>query len=154
MISFKCSLLLFKHKRTLRAVSYMTFSKVFGVILLISSMILFFNYRQMIQEYLLPQLQDLNMHNLWFQQDGATPHTARETIAILRAAFPGRLISRFDDVPWPPRSPDLTPPDFFLWGGYLKGKVYINMPNTLHELKNKIIEEINRITTDTLEKCI
>ena len=76
------------------------------------------------------QLEDLNMQNLWFQQDGATPHTARETMAILRAAFPGRLISRFGDVPWPPRSPDLTPPDFFLWG-YLKGKVYINMPNTL-----------------------
>ena len=62
----------------------------------------------MIQEYLLPQLEDLDMTNFWFQQDGATPHTARETLAILSAAFPGRLISRFSDVPWPP---DSTPPD-------------------------------------------
>ena len=30
------------------------------------------------------------MQNLWFEQDGATPHTERETTAILRAAFPGR----------------------------------------------------------------
>ena len=45
---------------------------------------------QLVQEYLLPQLENLNMQNLWFQQDGATPHTSRETMAILRAAFPGR----------------------------------------------------------------
>ena len=60
----------------------------------------------MIQEYKLPQLEDLDMQKLWFQQDGATPHTSRETMKILRAAFPGRLISRFSDVPWPPQSPD------------------------------------------------
>ena len=61
MISFKCSPLLFKHKRILRTVFSMTFSKISGVILLISSMMLFFNYKQMIQEYLLPQLEDLYM---------------------------------------------------------------------------------------------
>ena len=32
IISFKCSLLLYKHKRTLRTVSYMTVSKVSAVI--------------------------------------------------------------------------------------------------------------------------
>ena len=53
------------------------------------------NYRQMIQEYLLPRLEHLDMQNLWFQH---TPDTARETMAILRAAFPGRLVSRFGDV--------------------------------------------------------
>ena len=74
------------------------------------------NYRQMIQEYSLPQLDDLYMQNLWYQQDWTTPHTARETMAILRASLPGRLISRFGEVPWPPRSLDLTPPDFFLLG--------------------------------------
>ena len=78
------------------------------------------------------------MQNLWFQQDGATPHTARETMAILRAAFTGRLFSRFGDVPWPPRSPGLTPPHFFL-RGYLKRKAYINIPNTLLEIKINII---------------
>ena len=82
-ISFKCSPLIFKLKLILRTVFSMTFSKISGVILLISSMMLFFNYRQMIQEYLLPQLKNLDMQNLWLQQDGATPHTARETMAIL-----------------------------------------------------------------------
>ena len=61
-----------------------------------------------IQEYFLLRLEDSDMQNLWYKQDGATSHTARETMAIPRAAFPGRLIARFGDVPWPPRSPDLT----------------------------------------------
>jgi hypothetical protein len=34
--------------------------------------------------------------------------------------FPGRLISK---RLWPPRSPDLSPPDLFLWG-HLKDTVY------------------------------
>ena len=43
MISFKCSPLLFKQKRILRTVFSMTFSKISRVILLISSIMLFFN---------------------------------------------------------------------------------------------------------------
>jgi len=46
----------------------------------------------------------------------ATVHTAVISIAALRRLFPQRVISRFGDLPWPPRSPDLTAPDFFLWG--------------------------------------
>ena len=133
MISFKCSQLLFKHKRILRTVFYMIFSEISGVILLISS-VMSFNYGQMIQEYLLPQLEDL------------------ETMAILRAAFTSLLISRFGDVPSPLRTPDLYSPDFFLWR-CLKGKIYINKPNTLHELKN-IIDEINRLAPVILENTV
>lgn len=106
-------------------------------------------YRQMLQEYFFPEVEDMNTENIWFQQDGATAHTARETMDMLRMNFPQRVISRFGDVPWPPRSPDLSPLDFFLWG-YLKGKVYIDKPNTLQELKLKIIQEISRITPDML----
>ncbi|GFT81170.1 uncharacterized protein TNCV_3882741 [Trichonephila clavipes] len=56
---------------------------------------------------------------LWFQQDGATCHTARATIDLLKDTFGDRLISRFGPVNWPPRSCDLTPLDYFLWG-YVK----------------------------------
>jgi len=38
------------------------------------------------------------------------------------------LTSRFGDVLWPPRSPDLTAADFFLWE-YLKAKVYVDKPD-------------------------
>ena len=48
----------------------------------------------------------------WFQQDGATPHTANETLAWLRQRFEERLISRRCDVEWAPHSPDLNPQIF------------------------------------------
>ena len=38
------------------------------------------------------------------------------SMTIVRNMFPGHLISHFGDVPWPPRSPDLSTYDFFLWG--------------------------------------
>ena len=58
----------------------------------------------------------IQMRTQWFQQDGAPPHTVRETRRFLKQHFEGRFISLYDDVEWPPYSPDLTPPDFFLWG--------------------------------------
>ena len=68
---------------------------------------------------------------------------------MLKVIFPSRLISRFGDIPWPPRFPDLNAPDFFLWG-YLKEKVYIEMPDILQQLKRNIIQKIN-ISPDTNE---
>ena len=83
------------------------------------------------------------------QQDGATAHTAKQSVDVLRREFPNRLISRFGDVNWPSRSPDLTPPNFFLWG-YLKNRVYRNNTTSLKDLKNKITVKIQDINVATL----
>ena len=61
------------------------------------------------------------------------------------------MISRHSDVNWPPRSPDLTIPDFYLLE-YLRKKVYINKPNTIAQLKRNIQEEIRKINGNTLTK--
>ncbi|GFV41246.1 uncharacterized protein TNCV_1231611 [Trichonephila clavipes] len=53
------------------------------------------------------------------KKDGATCHTSRATIDLLKGTFGDRLISRFGPVNWPPKSCDLTPLDYFLWG-YVK----------------------------------
>ena len=84
----------------------------------------------------------------WFQQDNATAHTSRLTIAYLESVFHGQIISK--DL-WPPRSPDLTVPDFFLWG-HLKNSVYFNNPRTLDDLKLNIQQEIANITIQTLQR--
>ncbi|GFV62505.1 SCAN domain-containing protein 3 [Trichonephila clavipes] len=76
----------------------------------------------------------LHIEELWFQQDTATCHTARATINLLKDTFGDRLISRFGPVNWPPRSCDLTPLDYFLWG-YVKSLVYADKPQTLDYLK-------------------
>jgi hypothetical protein len=106
-------------------------------------------HTEMINEFLSPNLPP-NNGTLWFQQDGATAHTAVISIAALRRLFSQRMISRFGDVPWPPRSPDLTAPDFFLWG-YLKSNVYSSRPTDLHTLKENIREEIAKISAETLQ---
>ena len=41
-------------------------------------------YRSMINNFLVPQLQGIDIADKWFQQDGATCHTAGQTIELLR----------------------------------------------------------------------
>ena len=72
-------------------------------------------YRAMLNEFLFAKIEEHDMDDIWFQQDGATCHTANVTIDLLRTVFENRIISRKSDVNWPPRSCDLTPTD------YLKG---------------------------------
>lgn len=109
-------------------------------------------YLTMLDTFVMPQLRQFPGY-LWFQQDGATSHTARSVLNFLRDNFPDRLISRFGDFSWPSRSPDLTAPDYFLWG-YLKSKVYIAKPRTIVELKHQIVEEIRNIDVSLLQRVM
>ncbi|GFW06599.1 putative transposable element [Trichonephila clavipes] len=110
-------------------------------------------YRAMITNFFIPELNNLDVQELWFQQDGATCHTARATIDLLKDTFGDRLISRFGPVNWPPRSCDLTPLDYFLWG-YVKSLVYADKPQTLDHLEDNIRRVIADIRPQMLEKVI
>ncbi|GFV90318.1 transposable element Tcb1 transposase [Trichonephila clavipes] len=107
----------------------------------------------MIINFLIPELNNHDVQELWFQQDGATCHTARATIDLLKDTFGDRLISRFGPVNWPPRSCDLTPLDYFLWG-YVKSLVYADKPQTLDRLEDNIRRVIADIRPQMLEKVI
>ena len=72
-------------------------------------------------------INDIDRNVMFWQQDGAPSHTSNATMQYLRGQFPGRVISKRGDWPWPPRSPDLTVSDFFLWW-YLKQKIW-NVPH-------------------------
>ncbi|GFV81172.1 putative transposable element [Trichonephila clavipes] len=110
-------------------------------------------YRAMITNVFIPELNNHGVQELWFQQDGATCHTARATIDLLKNTFGDRLISRFGPVNWPPRSCDLTPLDYFLWG-YVKSLVYADKPQTLDHLEDNIRRVIADIRPQMLEKVI
>lgn len=101
----------------------------------------------MIEEFLTSELKNFPGFNtrIWFQQDGATAHTSNTAMPVLRELFPNKLISQRGDIPWPPRSPDLTPMNFFLWG-YLKNKVYDTNPRSIDALKENIRREMASIT--------
>ena len=74
-------------------------------------------------------------------------------MAAVRELFGKRVISRFGDIPWPPRSPDLSVCDFFLWG-YLKNRVYTTQLRTLDELKQRIQDEIHGIPAEMLQQAM
>jgi hypothetical protein len=84
----------------------------------------------------------------WFQQDGATAHTGNNSMKLLNEIFGERVISR---NLWPPRSPDLTPPDFHLWGA-AKSAVYRDRPRTLNELKTAVTAYIRNISHADLQE--
>jgi hypothetical protein len=52
---------------------------------------------------------------------------------------------------WPSRSPDLTPPDFYLWGA-AKSAVFRDRPRMLNELKTAITACIRNISQADLLK--
>ncbi|GFX44324.1 DUF4817 domain-containing protein [Trichonephila clavipes] len=110
-------------------------------------------YRAMNTNFFIPELNNHDVQELWFQQDGATCHTARATIELLKDTFGDRLISRFGPVNWPPRSCDLTLLDYFLWG-YVKSLVYADKSQTLDHLEDNIRRVIADIRPQMLEKAI
>ncbi|GFS99310.1 uncharacterized protein TNCV_1601211 [Trichonephila clavipes] len=99
------------------------------------------------------KLNNNDVQELWFQQDGATCHTARATIDLLKDTLGDRLISRFGPVNWPPRSCDLTPLDYLLWG-YVKSLVYAGKPQTLDHVEDNIRRVIADIRPQMLENVI
>ncbi|GFY04703.1 GRB10-interacting GYF protein 1 [Trichonephila clavipes] len=107
----------------------------------------------MITNFFIPELNNHDVQELWFQQDGTTCHTARATIDLLKDTFSDRLSSSFGPVNWPPRSCDLTPLDYFLWG-YVKSLVYADKPQTLDHLEDNIRRVIADIWPQMLEKVI
>ncbi|GFX77425.1 transposable element Tcb2 transposase [Trichonephila clavipes] len=110
-------------------------------------------HRAMITNFFIPELNNHDVQELWFHQDGATCHTARATIDLLKDTFGDRLISRFGPVNWPPRSCDLTLLDYFLWG-YVKSLVYTDKPQMLDHLEDNIRRVIADIRPQMLEKVI
>lgn len=76
---------------------------------------------------------------IYFQQDGAPAHNAAVVIQFLRREFNDRLIATNGPVFWPPRSPDLTPLDFFLWGT-IKNLVYKDIPENEHILRQRVLD--------------
>jgi hypothetical protein len=111
------------------------------------------HYTEMLRTVLEPELQRISVetHNLWFQQDRATPHTVRTAIRVLNDMFPGCVISRRGNIEWPARSPHLNARDFFHWG-YLKSKVCEKRPRTTVDLKQNIRDEMAAISPTMLQR--
>lgn len=107
-------------------------------------------YLRLLQEEIMPALfTEDGKFPEYFQQDGAPPHYGLSVRSWLNQQFPNRWIGRRGPVEWPPRSPDLSPLDFYLWG-HLKSLVYAKKIRNLNNLQERIIEACSSITPDVL----
>jgi Transposase. len=98
----------------------------------------------------LPELMEnvpLNLRQyMWYLHDGAPAHFSVHVREYLHMRFPNRWIGRGYNAPiaWPPRSPDLNPVDFYLWG-HAKSQVYATPVDTEDQLRLRIVETFNLI---------
>lgn len=110
-------------------------------------------------------LEELSIENrtsCWYQLDGAPAHRSEAVTEELQGLFEERWIRLNGPFEWPPRSPDLTPLDFYLWGT-IKSKVYSGPAiSSIEELEGKVRmafaeitpEEVKRATNDAVRRRI
>jgi len=103
-------------------------------------------YLDMLNNFAIPNIVQCyqNLQNVWWFQDGAPAHRTRVVIAQLTQSFQHRVVALNQPIEWPPRSPDLTPCDFFLWG-WLKNKVYVTPPRNIADLRQRIVFHTNEL---------
>lgn len=110
-------------------------------------------YLDILQNQLPPLLEDMPLilrRDMWFHQDGAPAHRVRLVKNFLNNRYRNRWIGIGSPVSeWPPRSPDLTPIDFFLWG-VIKGKVFEQAPTTMENMRERIVDAFQSISVETL----
>ena len=71
----------------------------------------------------LPGIPLMILSQMYFQYHGAPPHYTRHVSEYLNESLPNRWLGRCGPFAWPPRSPDLTPLDYYLCG-HMKSLVY------------------------------
>ena len=112
------------------------------------------NYQDVVRKFVAAlRRKRIDIGEEWFQQDGAPCHAAISTLGMLRRIFGNRVISRRTDNPWPARSPDLNPCDFFLWG-YVKNQVFSDSPETVAELKDQIRQKLSQVTPEMCQRTL
>ena len=93
---------------------------------------------------LLENVPQQRRRQMYYQHDGAPPHFSQVLRQELNHKFPNRWIGRGGTQNWPPRSPNLNPLDYHVWG-YMKAMVYAHNVNTREELLQRILSSARSI---------
>ncbi|GFX80324.1 uncharacterized protein TNCV_3930771 [Trichonephila clavipes] len=109
----------------------------------------------LLRNKIIPDLQARQcLSRIIFMQDGAPPHITRCVKDVLKHHFKEEhVISHQFRHLWPPRSPDLNPCDFWLWG-HLKQLVSCDKQKTLPDLKDSISRHVLNISHNTLRSTV
>lgn len=77
--------------------------------------------------------------------DGAPPHSSLIINNYLEEVFEDQWIASNGPFRWPPRSPDLTPLDYFIWG-YIKNEVYFQTLTTKEDCEQRVRNSFNSLS--------
>lgn len=102
------------------------------------------------------KLNDDDFQKCWYQQDGASAHTARSTIDFLKREFDGRVISLnadFSPYKWPAHSPDMNPLDYWFWSA-LKFFIRRQTPKSKQELELIFYLAVTTFTQEQVKKAV
>lgn len=115
------------------------------------------NFLEFLNNQLSEEIDEIPLaerENLHFQLDGCSVHNSRIVKQWLNDQFRNRWIGRGSDlIEWPPRSPDLTILDFFLWG-ILTQKVYKIRQRNRAELIQRIRQACAEITPQQIKNAV
>ena len=107
----------------------------------------------MLNKFLFTKIEEEDIGNIWFQQNGATCHRAEATLDVLLPVVEDRIISSRSYGILPPRSCNLTPLDYYLQDA-VKDKYYADKPETIDALQDNIHEAVGKIQLHTIDNVL
>ncbi|XP_014772804.1 uncharacterized protein LOC106871051 [Octopus bimaculoides] len=111
-------------------------------------------YLQMPENYVWSTLTGCgNIADQIFVQDSAPHYFSLTVRAWLDKHFPGRWMGRRGPHERPPRSPDLTPCDFYRWG-YTIEEFYKTQSRTLEDSETRTQDFLSDISDDIMQKVV
>ena len=110
-------------------------------------------YKDILTTKVVPHLNQRRNQNLLYQQDGAPAHYAVIVRELLNKELNGRWIGRGGHIEWPPRSPDLSVNDFWLWGD-IRNRLYSSpRPCNLIDLRSHLEHLLQSISIETIDRA-
>ena len=97
------------------------------------------------KKFFFTNIEEEDIGNIYFQQDGATCHIGELTLDVLRPVFEDHISAA--------RSYDLTPLAYYIWG-VVKHKCYADKPETIDALKDNISEAFGDIQLQTIDNVL
>ena len=107
----------------------------------------FLNYLRTDFTNMIKHLPLANYNFMWLQLDGCPAHFSRIIRAWLDQNYRNKWIGQGGHLQWPPRSPDLTPLNFFLWG-VIKDYVYSEEITSLEVLRLRILAAFEKLRSE------
>src|SRR6218665_286337 len=99
-------------------------------------------------EKMLPAILGMS-NDFIFQQNNASAHRAKDTIAFLRHETPSFIGPEL----WPANSPDLNPVDYGIWG-LIQERVYQTAIRNIYELKKRLMIVWAELKQSVIDKAI